>query len=431
WDEAADLIGIVRQRYVGRKEEKISENMMKRMRILKKRDAQIEELLQEIPEQKDEKVRELMEFRLGLAYLSIYEFNEAKSAFEKLGSAQDANIRQRSRFYIGWIYKLLGNLDQSKDVLEKLIDEKLIESEMRLALHAQLADICYREGNVQGAEEHYKAVKDSLKQEHLEKKAAMQSWLGLAEIERNTMFIHLGDTYAVEDLSDNLKQGMGIDSAEFLILKEEMNKAKTLNLRDEAFRRLRRRQVEDAKNLFEKYMKMHPGDAWSHSGIATCYLLSGDLKEAEEYANQGYNREGDEYTASMLAYVDMLSDKLPEAEGLYQVALRLNPDYFTAKFNLAYVYLKLREYQKAVEILEKLQQDFQNTSNDEIKARIMNNLGIARWWSGQKEEAIQLFNHVLDIKPGFRDAEQNLRQAIAGLEPGGMAAMDMTEAERQ
>ena len=57
--------------------------MMKRMRILKKRDAQIEELLQEIPKQEDEKVRELMEFRLGLAYLSVYEFNKAKTIIDK------------------------------------------------------------------------------------------------------------------------------------------------------------------------------------------------------------------------------------------------------------------------------------------------------------------------------------------------------------
>ena len=137
------------------------------------------------------------------------------------------------------------------------------------------------------------------------------------------------------------------------------------------------------------------------------YVLLGDLNTAVEYAEKSYRLGEDEYTSSALGYVYGLGGRYQEAVAVYRRAAQSGGDYLPAKFNLAWMYLKLGEYSQAFEIFKKLTTDGIRLSYV-TRAKILNNMGYAVWKMGNRKQAADYFSQALKANPGFKIAEKNL-----------------------
>lgn len=103
----------------------------------------------------------------------------------------------------------------------------------------------------------------------------------------------------------------------------------------------------------------------------------------------------------------------------YTQALELKPDFFEAKNNLGTVYLALGRWDKAIEVFQDL------TSRDEYRTPAMgfNNLGWARYKSGQKDLALRAFVTATQLNPRLCPPHNNA--GMVYLERG-----DLERAER-
>ena len=240
-------------------------------------------------------------------------------------------------------------------------------------------------------------------------KASEDAWAALSELETsNIYYFDLNDSANATRHLDAAGLVLGIPSSDLKSLQKDFQQSSATDLRYRAFRALEMRQVSLAYDLFTKNAKYHPTDAWTFGGLSTIYVLLGDMALATENAERSYQLgQNDEYTASALGYVYGLAGRYKEAASLYLQAVQINRKYFPAQFNLSYNYLKLEEFDKAMEILENLDRSFGKV-NTLSRAKIRNNIGYALWKTGKHEEAVQRFREALEMSPGFMIAKKNL-----------------------
>ncbi len=419
WTEAENMLGDVVRRAGGAKEGEMASNLLKRLSSLKNRSIQISQLKQLMPAYEGTPMGEKMQFKLALAYLSVDSLAQAQEAFRKLEKAQDTHLRQKAKFYLGWMYKLQSRYNQGTQVLLALLDEKEIDHELKLGLEAQLADIYYQNNNVEKSLSHYKSLSDKARENILERKAAMESWIGLAEIEQGVIYyFNIGDRVQAQKFLTQAGEFF-VANPPLGILRQKLEDVPHLGLRDLAFRQLRARRVHVAFELFKRNLVRQPKDAWTHSGLATCYILLSDLRRARDYAEAGYRLMGDEYTASVLGYVLGFYEKYPQAIKYYQEAIGKNADYIPARYNLACMYLKIGQVQKALPLLLRLDMTFRRIKTT-LRSKTLNNLGYTLWQLGSRKQAIKRFEQAMQITPDFMDAKKNLEQIALGGAPKGM-----------
>lgn len=386
----------------------LASNLVRRIQAYKARDQQIKQLKRLIPANEGTIQGERLRMKLGLLYLYSYSLEEAQETFRELQAARDEKVRAKAKFYMGWIYKLQAQYDQGAKVLLELLNQEQLGKELGLGLNAQLADIFYQNHNVEEALSYYR----KLSTEEGQDKGA---WHTLAETEQATLYyFDLKDPEKGREHLANLGGFQG--AAEGLDLEKAMLSASELSLRDYAFRALKNGEFFDAVELFKKKVKQDPDDAWSHSGLASTYVMLSDLYLANEHAHKGYDLLLDEYTASVMAFVSGYKKDSKSAVGYYTSALELNPIYLPAKFNIACMFLEEGRYKDALGILQDLEVEFSQVKNI-MRAKVLNNTGYALWQLGRYEEAMEAFHGALDVMPRFQDALDNLSLILHGDAP--------------
>lgn len=93
---------------------------------------------------------------------------------------------------------------------------------------------------------------------------------------------------------------------------------------------------------------------------------------------------------------------LDYAEGEFKAALEVNPKDIRAINGLAVIYVKQKNYDEAIRLLEIL------TSDKPNEAPFHNNLGVVYMEKGLLDEAITIFNTAIKVAPDFPDAFNNL-----------------------
>ena len=134
-----------------------------------------------------------------------------------------------------------------------------------------------------------------------------------------------------------------------------------------------------------------------------------DQARAREFAERGYELGPDQYTTSVLAWILTYLRQREEAIHLYRSALEFDPDgsYIPAEYNLAYLFLLDKRYREALDLLAALEMSFQGHTNI-MRSKILNNMGYALWWLGDREKAKARFLEALRVTPDFEDAQKNL-----------------------
>ncbi len=370
--------------------------------------------------ERDANVREALQLKLALAYVSLYRLEQAEELLKGLLSSKSSQMSSQSKFYLGWVYKLRRQYGEGEKILLDLLDDPHLTHDLELGLHAELADIYYQRRDPEKALKQYQILRKKSKKDLEEiqnttdasasRTATEEAWYALSELEQsNIYYFDVNDPAQAALHLGLVGNTLGIDSSDMNNLQRDFQQSSSkTDMRSRAFRALEARQISLAYDLFKKNAVYHPTDAWTYGGLSTVYVLLGDMNLATENAERSYQlAQNDEYTAAALGYVYGLSGRYKEAASAFRQAIQLNSSYFSAKFNLSYVYLKLEEFDKALELLNGLDRSFGNM-NTVSRAKIRNNIGYAFWKTGKRSEAAKLFREALGISPDFLIAKKNL-----------------------
>lgn len=405
--------------YSGLGEYQLALVMLKKVESCKKRERSLLEAEKRLAGLSDGRDADLFRLRVALEHLSMYSFDKAQEFLKELQESKAQDIRVKAKFYLGLVYKLQSQFDQGAEILSELSKESGLHRDLELGIEAQLADIYYQGFDAEKSLEHYRKISESvsnLKVQEGDAPSALGAWSALADAEQAVIYyFDLGDPQKAQDSLNRLNSSLG-EFSELADLRSALAQAAAADLRDLAFEQLKRGRVYESMKLFKKKVRQSPDDAWSHSGLATAYVLLTDLYLAEESARTGEAKRSDAYTNTVLGYVLAYQGRLSEAVERYQQALGMGPGYIPAEYNLAGIYLVQKKYREALELLEDLDEQFQDHRNL-MKSKILNNRGYARWHLGDKKAALADFKQAVSMTPGFKDAENNLTYAESGKDP--------------
>ncbi|MBI3317033.1 MAG: hypothetical protein HYZ85_03385 [Candidatus Omnitrophica bacterium] len=419
--EAERLLRTLEVGFAGQDEGRIASSLLKRLGVMKKREILIFQLQREFPAYEGTAHGEELEFKLALAYLSTYRLSEAQEHFKKLENSSQEDLRQKSKFYRAWILKLNENLGGGEQLMLNLLEEPEINRELGLGIKAELADIYYQQKNVDKALKTYESLSAEGEEGRLSQIAAQEAWVALAELEQANIYYFdkgnaelgarhlnkLNTFYPQVSFAKNLNRAFKESSES--------------DLKAKAFKALKQRNIHLAYELFRRNVERQPRDGWTHSGLATVFVLMGDLNEAADYAAEGHRLSPDEYTSSVRGYVEGFLLHWDLSVEYYLAALSRAPGYIPARYNLGCAYLKAGKFPEAYELFESLNTEFQKVKNV-MRSKILNNMGYSLWHMGQKDEAYGWFRESLEVTPGFADAKRNL--SLAGA-PRSTAAISM------
>lgn len=416
WDQAGTILKTIRRDYLDRKEGRAAVVLLNRIRTLKKRQADIEKYLLELPRHEGTAVGDTLHYRLGISYLALHKFDDAAKHLSAIQKIDNAKMRQRAQFYLGWLYKLKNEPQKADGVLKSLLSDQNLEQELRLASRAELANLKMSTGDYQSAEFFYEAIEKEVQKDTSAEKGILKAWSGIAELENNIASVQMGKETNVNKVLTHLDE-LDLDKNTRTRLERQIKKTASQDLRVQAFNKLKDKKPDQAVYLFKKFLLGNPKDGWANSGLGTCYLLLEDLNRAEQFAKVGYENIRDSYTASVLAYVYSKQGKHREAIDLYRYAILRTKSYETAQYNLMGEYIKVKDFKRAYDLAREMGDAFKYSSNVQMRAKILNNLGVALWGMGRKSDAADAFKEALLLHPKFTLAEENLREIQLGDAP--------------
>lgn len=408
YDQSKTILKRVRREFLGSQEAELAASMLDRIVILKERQDLITNLKRSLKSKKITPESEATLFRLAVAELSVYQFEEAEKHFEQLLNSDQEKIQQKAGFYLGWLYKMKGNLDKSEAIFADLVENEQLDRDLSFGLHTQLADVYYQQKDPEKALNHLEIVSGGTKDVLDKMDVTQKIWASIAEIEKANIYYFDAQNFNGVENSLSRLRNLPFGAEQVSLYDLSRNSNENLSLRDKAFRALSRGEVYVAYDLLQKNLTVFPRDPWTHSALATLFLLFGENEKAKDYALKGYNWFSDEYTISVLAYVYSYMENYEEALKLYESAVAKDPEYIPAKFNLACMYLELDRYNEAVEVLVELESQLELKDNY-MKSKALNNLGYALWWLGAHDEAVEYFERALARTPGFKLAKRNLQ----------------------
>jgi tetratricopeptide (TPR) repeat protein len=148
-------------------------------------------------------------------------------------------------------------------------------------------------------------------------------------------------------------------------------------------------KTKDAEKRFKAAIKAGYDESDARLQLIDLYITTGNNKAADKEVNKFSKISSDEATIHFLkGYIYNQNNKPTEAQAAFEKALSLNPDFFTAKKNIALLQYNAGNYQKAIEILQEIIQQHPDDKDAHI------NLGRAYYHNGEVEKAKQEFQSI-------------------------------------
>lgn len=175
-------------------------------------------------------------------------------------------------------------------------------------------------------------------------------------------------------------------------------------------------EYDEAINFFSKVPDDRPEYVYALNNIGLCYknmaLLSDGSRELFEKARICYEKvlalKPDYYLAyKNLAVVYHKTDDLNRAETLFKKAIDLNEDYYDAILDLGALYIDLGRYDLAIAYSEKAC----SLSNNSYKSRY--NLSLAYMYNGEYYLARKLLCEILQTHKNYKKANITLNYVLA------------------
>ena len=151
-----------------------------------------------------------------------------------------------------------------------------------------------------------------------------------------------------------------------------MNINNKLNIEDLfnlALQNQKENNLNDAKNLYKKILKLQPKFIEAHKNLGLIYQKSGEIDKAKKH---------------------------------YEEAIKINPNLVIVQYNLALIFEQVGEDIKAQTCYEKIIENNPNIPD------VHNNLGLLFQKLGKKEQANECYEKAIKINPKYANAYNNL-----------------------
>lgn len=169
------------------------------------------------------------------------------------------------------------------------------------------------------------------------------------------------------------------------------------------------------------------------------------MAEATREIGEAYMRQGD-YTAALrelmnaktlnpndpIVYHDlgicyMVKNRFPDAIANFKQAIALKPSYAPARNNLGTAYLRLKEWDAAIEVFEEITKDALYATPHFP----LSNLGLAYYHKGEYSKSLDYYKQALRVQDNFVNALRGAGRTYLAMNEGRMALRYLTRAVRQ
>lgn len=167
--------------------------------------------------------------------------------------------------------------------------------------------------------------------------------------------------------------------------------------------------IEESLAQYNAALQIAPGLAAAHNNLGRSFLSLNKYEAAAEQFGKAVqlnpNGAAEKYN---LGLVRRLQGDLNGARSLFMKSLELDPDMTRAHLDLGNTYLQMNQFKQAILPLSRAI-EAQSSENPSV----YNNLGYACAMSGQPERALNYYNHALQLRPDYLDAQLNLSNLLA------------------
>ena len=198
----------------------------------------------------------------------------------------------------------------------------------------------------------------------------------------------------------------------------------------------RNENLDEAQSLLEKALRLNPQNFEALTTLGTIYRKRGDLRKSGELWQEaverglGYIEVGYRGNPEGMRILCEIADNLSKsgrnrvAIMYYQAALRNDPGFSKASYNLAALLISENRPQEAVPVARNLMERQPNNPD------ASNMLGLALREAGQKREALAHFEQAVRKNPNVAELHFNLAQTYADLGDPARAIHEYNEVLR-
>lgn len=195
-------------------------------------------------------------------------------------------------------------------------------------------------------------------------------------------------------------------------------------------------RLKEALAAFEASYAADGSNPVTHYNISVTARFLKDFEKAYKFAKSAYELEPSPFYLSSMANTALDSDDFEDAIKYFELLSSQEPDKLIYKFNLACAFEGIKDYEKALEILEKLDtsentafqvklkiaeiriklRDFESAKNvymgllkkGKVDENIYYDFAILCGQTGDKDKAEQLLKKVIQLNPEFAAAHKDL-----------------------
>lgn len=331
---------------------------------------------------------------IGILSYKMFDYGRARDAFEQAVRVYpDGEDSPRALFYLGLVLKSHKLYDDAIEAFKRLAND-YPDCNIVAYAHYQVADIYQLQGKFELSAQEF----EKLAAEHPETALG-----GLAQFRAGYIYQHdLKDSIKSYDAFQKLggmKQGGVLNEYG----REVVDTVVGEGYLGYAFQNLVQYRLEEAKHGFLKVIDVNQTNAWAHSGLGEDYLIAGVLNDDKSLIQKALDETSlgmellpdDALTLAARGYVINFTGGTEEAIKYYEKALKVNPYFDIAWYNLGNIYLKKGNYQEA-------RRCYQKTL--EVRptfAVAHSNLGCTYWAEGNLAEAIKEFSRAVRLNPNL------------------------------
>ena len=169
-------------------------------------------------------------------------------------------------------------------------------------------------------------------------------------------------------------------------------------------------KLEEAQKEYASLLKVQPNNAEVLHGLGLIGYQQGKYQEALKYLNQAIKFKTDSSFYNNRGTVYFALKKWTEAEQDYKKAIKIDPSFADALFNLANLYSDINRTKDALKLFDQLLQ------TNAINYEVLFNRGNVYKREKKLEQAIKDYDRVIEIQPLHFNALLNRGNALLGLE---------------